>query len=393
MTEVPQGEKPKFYNPFSGTKVLARGGRRPVFRAFFRSMPLHRYSLGHIQGVFEYVAVEPSRFGFPPAPTCVVNTAYLLPSNRSRSTGVYVFGSERGCKNIIIPSSCNGLPFDKLDIKMLEPIFKWNPGASYIYLSLECQTVASEIANCLKTMRNISDVTLEGWSDPIAIHKIVMACKHVELLDCYSIEDPPREWKTEAGVQALCTLIEMHPKLRGVCATRNYLLDWYEATVSSRCKHNIALIPFGDDYMLIYYMVWAFAVWIVCWYLSDLIYRLILTKLLDKEEHPLMLETAWFFVLAASFGSIIVSDIILTPKYGRSWTHLVKHYILFSRYWALRNQGKALAVVAPASVAAAKNAAAGGAAKATASSPEAAIAAKTAKFNAGPSSFLGTQQH
>lgn len=377
--ELSRGKRPKFYNPFSGNKVLMRGGRRPVFRAFFRVMPLQRWSLGQIQGVLEYVAVEPSRFGFPPAATCVVNTAYLLPSARSRSSGVYVFGSERGCKSIIIPGSCNAQPFDKLDIKMLEPIFRWNPGVTYVYLSLECQGVATEIAAQLSKLRYITDITLEGWSDPIAIHKILMACKQVELLDAYSIEDPPREWMTEAGVQALSTLIEMHPKLRGVCATRNYLADWYDATKTSRCKHNIALIPFGDDYVLIYYLLWAFGFWVVCWLLAALLYDYVIVPLLDKEKRPIAVETVWFLSLATLFGSVIISDMILTPHYGRGWTRLVKHYILLMRYWALKRQGKALAVAAPAGVGAAHSAS------------KASLAAQKAKYNNSNDSFLDTK--
>lgn len=379
--QVARGQKAPLYNPFSGNKVLMRGGRRPIFRAFFRCMPLQRWSLGQIQAVFEYVAVEPSRFGFPPAATCVVNTAHLLPSARSRASGVYVFGSERGCKSIIIPSSCDARPFDRLDVKMLEPIFRWNPGATYIYLSLECQSVAHEIAAHLAKMRNINDITLEGWSDPIAIHKVMLACKNVELLDAYSIEDPPREWQSEAGVQALSTLIEMHPKLRGVCATRNYLNDWQAATSSSRCKHNVAMIPFGDDYLLIYYMLWAFGFWVVCWFLAGAAHTYVYVPLLEGKK-PLYAESLWMLTLAGLFGAVMIGDIVLTPHYGRGWTRLVKHYILMARFWALRRQGSAL-VAAPTT--------AGAAGKGAASA--AAVAAKARGYNADQESFLSTRSH
>ena len=60
-----------------------------------------------------------------------------------------VYGAERGCKNLIIPPPCSREGFDKLDAKLMEPLFRWNPGLEYLYLCNACETMAAELAQYL----------------------------------------------------------------------------------------------------------------------------------------------------------------------------------------------------------------------------------------------------
>ncbi|EPY34577.1 hypothetical protein STCU_01516 [Strigomonas culicis] len=274
-----------------------------------------------------YVALNPSLFGFADQPTCVVNTAYFLPSLRSRPRGVWAFGTERGCKSIIVPSSLNQENFDKLDAQLIEPLFRWNPGVEYVYLSQYCQPMAAQLAPALARCHRLREVTLEGWNDAAAIHRLVMACKHAEVLDTYSPDDPPREWKSELSVQALATLIEMHPRLRAVKSHRLYLGDWYEATQFSRCKHNIALVPFSCDWILLHHLLFLMVLCVP----SYAVYRLIkkLCVVYSVQE-----AYVWFWSVMAflfTFASLVVFDTIGWKYQGRGWVHMQKYFILLKR--------------------------------------------------------------
>lgn len=322
----PRRWRPRFFNPF--TESRRRSSHLPVYRGFFRVMPLHRWSLNNIQAVLGYAAANPSLFGFPEQPTCIVNTAYFLPSHRSRQRGIWVFGTERGCKSIVVPSSCNGGQFDAMDAKLMEPLFRWNPGVEYIYLSQNCQAMASQLVPYLQRCTQLRTLTLEGWNDAVAIHRVVIACKHVATLDAFSFDDPVRQWKNELSVQALNTLIEMHPKLICVKGTRVYLTDWYEATQFSRCKHNIALVPFTCDFVLLHYGFFLLLVSVVAY----AVYRETWWLLRDTCSRAYL---PFWSALAAvgTFTVIVALDVAGWRSYGRAWVHMHKYVIIARRRW------------------------------------------------------------
>ncbi|KEG11870.1 hypothetical protein DQ04_02191020 [Trypanosoma grayi] len=322
----PRRWRPKFYNPFTERRKLT--SYSPVYRGFFRVMPLHRWSLDDIQAVLGYAAVKPSLFGFPDQPTCIVNTAHFLPSHRSRSRGIWVFGVERGCKSIIVPASCNTEPFDALDAKLMEPLFRWNPGVEYIYLSQFCQPMASHLVPYLQRCTQLRILTLEGWNDAAAIHRVVIACKHVNVVDAFSLDDPPREWKNELAVQALNTLIEMHPKLICVKATRLYLADWYEATQYSRCKHNIALVPFSCDFVLLHYGLFLLLLCVPAYFA----FRGVWWLLQDTCSQAYL--SFWSVIATVVvFVAAIALDMSGWRSRGRGWVHMQKYFILAKRRW------------------------------------------------------------
>lgn len=331
-----------FFNPFVEKKI--RRDYLPLFRGFFRAMPLHCWSGSHIQRVLGFAALNPTLFGFPPKPTCVVNTIYFLPSYRSRLQGAFAFGYERGCKSIIIPSSCSGEPFDALDAKLIEPLFRFNPGVEYVYLSQSCQGMASYLSGPLARCPRLKELTLEGWEDAVAIHRVVMACKSVEVVDTYSLDDPSRSWKNEISVQALSTLIEMHPKLRAVKSHRLYLADWLAATQFSRCRHNVALVTFVCDYVGLLYLI----VVALLMFPASGVYILVTYYLKGYCS-----ETYRFFWGVMGFFFTIVGalwlDLLFGPRYGRSWVHLSKYGILLKArldLWATASgRRKALATL------------------------------------------------
>lgn len=320
----PRRWRPQFFNPF--TEKRKNAAYIPLYRGFFRVLPLHRWGIQDISRVLGYAAVNPSLFGFPDKPTCIVNTAYFLPSYRSLLRGVWAFGSERGCKTIIIPLSCNREDFDEVDAKLIEPLFRWNPGVEYVYLSQHCQRMAPALAAMLGKCHALREITLEGWNDPVAIHRVAMACKKVEVIDTYTLDDPPREWGTELAVQALCTLIEMHPKLRCVKSHRLYLADWYNATRFSRCKHNIALVPFSCDFVLLFYMLFLMVLWVPAY----AVYRTVAYLTRDTLSEGYV----WFWsVMAflATFGALVAGDMLLWSSRGRGWVYMQKYFILAKR--------------------------------------------------------------
>lgn len=314
-----------FFNPFTEKKVLTE--YRPVFLGFFRSMPLHRWSQRDIQSVLGYAALHPTLFGLPPKSTCVVNTVHFLPSYRSRTRGVFVFGSERGCKSIVVPSSCSDESFDNVDAKQLEPLFRFNPGVEYLYLSRSCQGMTLQLTSYLARCPRIKEITLEGWNDAVAIHRIMMACKSAEVLDTYSLDDENRSWKNELAVQALSTLIEMHPKLRAVKSHRLYLADWQNATKFSRCRHNVALVTFVCDYVLLLYA----SVMIFLCIPSYAVYRLV-KRICDYANLTEVYQFFWGVMgFAFTFTVGVMLDYFLCTKYGRCWIHAYKHLIILKK--------------------------------------------------------------
>ncbi|KAG8348371.1 hypothetical protein TRVL_00788 [Trypanosoma vivax] len=319
----PRVWRPKFYNPFTERRRLTT--HIAVYRGFFRVMPLHRWSLSQMQSILGYAASHPSLFGFPEQATCIVNTAHFLPSHRSRLRGIWVFGTERGCRSIIVPASCNGEPFDTLDAKLMEPLFRWNPGVEYIYLSQYCQPMAQQLVPYLQRCTQLRTLTLEGWNDATAIHRVIMACKYVDTVDTFSLDDPPRHWKNELSVQALNTLIEMHPRLIRVKATRIYLADWYEATQYSRCKHNVALVPFTCDFALLHYCLFLFIIFLFAY----VVYRNTRRMLVGRCSDAYL---PFWSSLAATvfFAALTAMDLARWRTHGRGWVHM-NMYVLLAR--------------------------------------------------------------
>ncbi|GET89984.1 hypothetical protein, conserved [Leishmania tarentolae] len=319
----PRRWRPLFYNPF--TERRRRMTYIPLYRGFFRTMPLHRWCINDIEKMLGYSAVNPSLFGFPDQSTCVVNTAYFLPSLRSRLRGVWAFGTERGCKSIIVPHSCNGEAFDALDARLIEPLFRWNPGVEYVYLSRHCEPMAKQLLSSLSRCHNLREVTLEGWNDAVAVHRVMMACKHADVLDTYSLDDPPRNWRNELSVQALASLIEMHPKLRVVKSHRLYLGDWYEATRFSRCKHNVALVPFSCDFVIMFYAMFLCVVCIPAYGAYRLVWRLSEGLLSDAYR---WFSSVMAFVLTLS--AAVAFDWVGRSYRGGGWVHMQK-YLIFAK--------------------------------------------------------------
>ncbi|CCW62404.1 unnamed protein product [Phytomonas sp. EM1] len=334
----PRRWRPIFYNPF--TESVRRSKYKPLYRGLFRVLPLHVWGFSDICKILGYAAHKPSLFGFPDEPTCIVNTAYFLPSHRSLNRGVFAFGLERGCKSIIIPASCSGDPFDALDVKLVEPLFRWNPGVKYLYLSQHCQPMAAHLVPHLAKCHQLKEITLEGWNDAVAIHRVAMACKQVDVLETFSLDDPPRNWQNELSVQALTTLIEMHPKLRSVMSHRLFLSDWQLATQFSRCKHNIALVVFSCDYVLFHYFFFLALLCLPAYAGYRIVRHWCDGRLSENYTH-------FWSVLAFAFTlvGLVALDTFMRRSWGWGWVHLQKYVILTRRRMDLLRSSRQTALV------------------------------------------------
>lgn len=268
---------PNFLNVFGKQLTLSR---RALFYGAFRCFPMHRWQLAHIGIVLSAVAKRPKMFGLPPVPTCVVNPANFLPAFRSRQEGITVFGTDRGCKTIVVPPSCSNEPYDSLDAKMMLPLFKRNPGVELLYLSKDCRRIVGDLSSTLHQCRSLKTVVLPDWSDAVAIHRLVMSCRRVNVVDVFTLLHSKKNWsKTEEGVQALTTLIEMHPKLSCVTGASNALQDWYLATRYSRCRHNVALVRIDTLDVL----AWI-ALWILCVFCATYAVAKIVARAVDPHD-------------------------------------------------------------------------------------------------------------
>ncbi len=302
--------RPKFVNPFGENK----SNYRAFFRGFFREMPLHQWSPTSVTRVLHYAATNPKRFGFPDRPTCIVNPLLLTRNIRSRQLGVSAFGIERGCKTIVVPPSTSGGPYDEVDAKLLEPLLKRNPSLEYLYLSRDCIPMVPHLIPALSQLRNIKHIVLPGWNDAVAIHKVVMACKQCEIIDSMSMEMVEQDWTNEGSVQALCTLIEMHPKLRVVLGTRKYLAHWYNATYFSRCKFNVALMMDTCEASVVLFAFWYVAT-AAC--LCFVLYNCAVAMHFITGDFQRLI-----FVILLS--CIAIGDFAVRRSRGRLWIHGTK---------------------------------------------------------------------
>lgn len=192
----------------------------------------------------------------------------------------------------------------------------------------------------LSKLRNLTMITLEGWTDAVAIHKVMMICKSVEVLDLYSIDEQRRDWTNELSVQALTTLVEMHPKIRAVQGSRALLEKWYAATKYSRCKHNVALMPETCSFAVFFITLYV----TLMLFLATRIYAFVdwlLIKVLKTRED--VGDLSAFVIALVSFFFLLIDDHVNRHRRGRTWVNLCKYLILFLRRVALSGKGSAIA--------------------------------------------------
>jgi hypothetical protein len=246
-----------------------------------------------------------------------VNPLLLTRNVRSKNLGVSVYGVDRGCKTLVVPPSSSGSPYDELDAQLIGPLFKRNPSLEYLFLSRDCIPIVTQLAPYLSQLRSLKSLAIPGWDNAAAIHKVVMACKNCEVVDTTSLDmSRSQDWNNEASVQALSTLIEMHPKLRCVLGSRAYLTQWYRATLFSRCRFNVALMFDTCEWSLLFSALWG----VVCIYVvSQAIYRsLALLKLIEDGTKNQKIA------FLAVFPVVVGFDHFKRKQYGRLWTHCTK---------------------------------------------------------------------
>ena len=314
--------RPKFFNPF--TEKPRNFDCRPMFDGFFRSAPLHLWSLNRVGKLLAFVAKRPSLFGFDNVPTCVVDPSSLLHSARSKSLGVASFGKDRGCKTLVIPASMTSDPYDVLDAKLIEPLIRWNPSLETVFLHKDCQPMAGELGRWLGKSRTIKKMILPDWDDPLAIAKVVMPCKHVEVIEVAKPDEAFKDWKNEAAVGTWCELIEMHPKLGSIRGGRDYISHVYQAIQFSRCKHNIALLDFGCNWSVWWWIGWLAGV-VGFWWVAGLMeHRLAKSFLREKRQQDL----SWLLFVFTGIVCTVLLDFFRHPYMGRSWVYYVRYGVM-----------------------------------------------------------------
>jgi hypothetical protein len=321
--------RPKWINPF--TRKSKGALQKPWFEGFLRAAPLHRWSLSHITRILELVSKEPDLFGLPQRPTCVINTSHMLPSARSRQSGITVFGTERGCKTVVVPPSCSRHPFDATDAKLMEPIFRWNPSVELLFLSKSCEPIAHLLAPQLKPLRHLTTLVLVDWEDPAAIHKVVMACTNLEMLDTVCPDEQPKNWQSAVAVESLSDMIEMHRKLKCLTATADFLGSFYHATEFSRCKHNVALVGKWCRASRFFRAVWITNTVLACLMIgcatSVALYRFEIRP--DEKD--------WFRDFGPPIAGLVFAGLFVALDHfrfkhtGRGWTYWVRYLVLLRR--------------------------------------------------------------
>jgi hypothetical protein len=318
--------RPKFYNPFT------RKGENPPkpFEGWFRIVPLHRMRLASIAPVLQLVSLRPHLFGLPKQTTCIVNTWNMLHSARSREGGITVFGPERGCRTVVIPPSCSGQAFDEVDAKLMEPLFRWNPSIDTLYLSKDCEPIAASIGQLLAArQRLLKRLILVDWESAVNINRVVMAAKSAEEIDITSPDESFKSWNNEVSIEAMCEMIEMHPKIKMICGNTDSLGAVYTAVRWSRCRHNIALIPTWCAYAHLFFWLWAIAVFCVSLLVAGVAYRVIRDYL--KPQSVVARDVTWLIVLIGTFATVVGADHFRHQRAGRAWTFYVR-WLVLARY-------------------------------------------------------------
>lgn len=321
----------RFYNPFV-RKPSSASSVRPMFMGFLRAVVIHRWSMAHNLALFEFIARRPLAFGLPDAPTCVVNTTALLPSARARNVGISVMGPERGCKTLVVPHSCSGHAYDATDAKMIEPLFRWNPSITTVFLSKDCEPIAAELGSYIAkyNQRQLKTLILPEWESASAINKIAMAPKTLEMVDLFCPQTTRKDWGNEVAVEAWCELFEMHPTLKGIQGTTDVLHTVSECTRFCRCKHNVALVPTACLWTRFYAHVW-FLLICMCSY----VIAAVLFELLSRQKDGMVPQVVIDFVFPVSLALIVIAlvtaDFLKLYGGGRSWTRIGKVWFLARR--------------------------------------------------------------
>eukprot|EP00760_Papus_ankaliazontas_P006287 PhM_4_TR1297/c0_g3_i2/m.58210 len=256
--------RPKFWNPFAGTskitqfntapltsKDISPGTRFQPFRGYLRSVPFY----GNFSPVLNFVARRPYWFGVVVEPVCVLDP---------RDMTLY-HGTSRGCKSIILPE-CDAARAN-IQINVLVKILQFNPSIDTLVIGKQMEAHYKDLARAIENPANRLAVTLARlclpqWNDAKAIAAVAMAFKKMEILDLYgpSVQEVP-SWETDASaIQAIVTMIELHPKLRAIEGAEQVLITLFQCTQHSRCKHNIALVPVGCAWANIFNLLWHFSV-------------------------------------------------------------------------------------------------------------------------------------
>ena len=321
--------RPEWINPF--TRKSGGAQQSPIFEGWLRAAPFHRWNLVQISHVLELISKEPGLFGFPARPTCVVNVTHMLPSARSRQSGITVFGTERGCKTVVIPPSCSQHPFDSVDAKLIEPLFRWNPSVEILFLSKSCEPIAHEIGPWLKPLRQLKRVVLVDWEEPKAVNRIVMNCKNLEVLDTVCPDEQMKQWNNANAIQNLTELIEMHQHLKAVEATTDYLGAFNHAIEFSRCKHNVALIGKWCRFARLYRAGWMMGIIFSCLAMGIGTSTALLRFEIRPEEKDWLRDFGPPVLAIVAATTIIVLDHFRFKHTGRRWTYYVRYIVLIRR--------------------------------------------------------------
>lgn len=321
--------RPKFTNPFTPKNVPTR----PMFMGFFRAAPLHRFGMGTITAILDLAAKRPEVFGLPDAKTCVVNTTYMLPSVRSRQHGITVFGTERGCRTVVIPASCSKHAFDVTDAKLMEPIFRWNPSVETLFLSKDCESIAPQLAALVRPLRLLKRVIMVDWEDPANINKVVMAARSCEEIDVMSPDEQFKNWNNEVAVESMCEMIEMHQKLRAIHGSVDYLSAVSNAVQFSRCKHNVAMVMEWCGWSRVFRATWTLGVAALWAAFGYAVWWAMQTAV---PEYKLSREILSCALACMGAVAVIGLDHFRFRHTGRGWTYGVR-WLVLARHRLLRH--------------------------------------------------------
>jgi hypothetical protein len=300
----------------------------PYFNGLFRAAPLHKWSVRAVTSMLSLMATRPSLYGFEDQALCCINPVSLSRSARSRSQGITCFGVERGCKTLVIPASISRDPYDALDMKLIEPLIRWNPSLEVVYLDRDCQAISEELGKSLAKCKSLKKVILPDWSDPVAIKNVVLPCKSVTTIDVAHPDVTRKDWGKPEAVQAFCELIEMHPNVQSFRGHINYLREVYVAFQFSRCKHNVALLQSGCVYSGLFHMAWFFGLVFFCHAVG-----LVLFEVMKKiwPERKGWRDFVWLVCFFGGTAFFSLTDLLRYPIVGRQWTYYAKYAVFLRR--------------------------------------------------------------
>eukprot|EP00759_Apiculatamorpha_spiralis_P022345 PhF_6_TR26620/c0_g2_i1/m.38525 len=304
--------RPAFWNPFSEggftNKDVINSTKYQYFRGLLRSVPFN----AHHPFVLNVVTRKPSWFSLMSQPVCVLDI----------NNPQFFYGESRGCRTLVVPTdpANNAAP-----TKAILRLMQFNPSMDNLWLGKSHEKDYKDIAKALtdpKASRlglKVVRLTLCHWTDAKAIAAVTMALRNVEILDLYGVSDVPApDWASVAeDIQAICNLIEMHPKIRAVEGNQDVLTAFFHAVKESRCKHNVALVPVGDTWSSIWWLLWHLGVMLFVW---DLYHNM---RKLAKEHYPDKPKVAGACSAACTFGYIgfvVYEAQVWKYIHGPAWT-------------------------------------------------------------------------